>query len=172
LHSNLKLISAAKTILKITGMYMLQLEIFGKTLIHPVHICESMNQVGIIGMDVIAKLGLTYLANKKAFIFGSHLQVDNNFLFPNTVFQNATGVVVSVAVDRTVHIPLPPTPKKFYISIAIRYNCRQQLPESQLLPTFSTKIFHVCGVGQPWYKQISKVKRTFLSQTAAPPPSL
>jgi len=67
LHSNLKLISAAKTILKITGMYMLQLEIFGKTLIHPVHICESMNQVGIIGMDVIAKLGLTYLANKKTF---------------------------------------------------------------------------------------------------------
>jgi hypothetical protein len=116
LHSNLKLISAAKTILKVTGMYMLQLDIFGKSITHPVHICESMNQVGIIGMDVIAKLGLTYLTTKKAFIFESHLQVDNNFLFPNTVFQNATGVVASVAVDRTVHIP-PHTQK------VLHFNC-------------------------------------------------
>jgi hypothetical protein len=54
LRSNLRLISAAKTILKVTGMYMLQLEILGKTVTHPVHICESMNQVSIIGMDVIA----------------------------------------------------------------------------------------------------------------------
>jgi len=128
-----------------------------------------MNQVGIIGMDVIAKLGLTYLANKKAFVFESHLQVDNNFLFPNTVFQNTTCVVASVAVDRTVHIP--PTLKKSFISIATHCNHPQQLQALQLLQTFSAKIFHVCGEGQPWYKQTSKVKCTFLSQTAAPPPS-
>ncbi len=90
---NLRLISAAKTILKVVGMYNLQFDIFGKSFTHPVHVCESVNQSGIIGMDVISKLGLIYLANKKAFIYESHLKVDEKFLFPNTVFQSATGIV-------------------------------------------------------------------------------
>ncbi len=43
LQSHLKLISAAKTVLKVTGMFMLKFKIFDKVFSHPVHVCETMN---------------------------------------------------------------------------------------------------------------------------------
>ncbi len=46
---------------------MLKFKIFDKSFSHPVHVCETMNQQGIIGMDIIKRLGLTYLTNSKSF---------------------------------------------------------------------------------------------------------
>jgi hypothetical protein len=67
LQSQLKLNSAAKTVLKVTVLFMLKFKIFDKSFSHPVHVCETMNQQGIIGMDIIKRLGLTYLTNSKSF---------------------------------------------------------------------------------------------------------
>ena len=51
--SDLKLISASKTPMTVTGTYLLDFNIFGKKFKHPVHVCSPMNQRGILGMDII-----------------------------------------------------------------------------------------------------------------------
>ena len=117
LQSHLKLISAAKTVLKVTGMFMLKFKIFDKVFSHPVHVCETMNQQGIIGMDIIKRLGLTYLPNSKSFIFESHLAIDNSKTFnASTVFKHSSGVIASLVTDRKVIIP-PHTQK------TLQFNC-------------------------------------------------
>ena len=56
-------------------MYILKFKILGKQFLHPVHVCHPMNQEGILGMDIITLLGLTYLPARKSFVFNTHLAV-------------------------------------------------------------------------------------------------
>ena len=65
IESEIRLVTASKTPMTVTGTYLLRFNIFGKTFKHPVHVCTPMNQAGIIGIDIISKLGLTYLSKRK-----------------------------------------------------------------------------------------------------------
>jgi hypothetical protein len=58
-NAQVRLLSAAKTEIRVVGMYILTLNILGKMFSHPVHVCDPMNQGGIVGMDIIKKLVLT-----------------------------------------------------------------------------------------------------------------
>lgn len=104
--AQVRLLSAAKTEIRVVGMYILALNILGKTISHPVHVCSPMNQGGIVGMDIIKKLGLTYLPIRKTFVFDTHIAVepDKQHDAP-TVFKKSAGVVASLATDRQIKIP-------------------------------------------------------------------
>ena len=104
--AQVRLLSAAKTEIRVVGMYILTLNILGKTFSHPVHVCSPMNQGGIVGMDIIKKLGLTYLPIRKTFVFDTHIAVepDKQHDAP-TVFKKSAGVVASLATDRQIKIP-------------------------------------------------------------------
>ena len=75
-NPQVRLLSAAKTEMTVTGMYHLNFKILGKTFTHPVHVCHPMNQGGILGMDIITLLGLTFLPARKSFVFDTHLAVE------------------------------------------------------------------------------------------------
>ena len=100
IESEIRLVTASKTPMTVMGTYLLPFNIFGKTFKHPVHVCTPMNQAGIIGMDIISKLGLTYLSKRKSFIFESHLATENV-----TVFSGTAGRQAALATDRKVVIP-------------------------------------------------------------------
>ncbi len=60
-NPQIRLLSAAKTEINVIGLFHLKIKILDKIFQHPVHVCHPMNQSGIIGMDIIKRLGLTYL---------------------------------------------------------------------------------------------------------------
>ena len=104
--TDLTLVSAAKTQIKVVGKYLLQFNIFGKLFSHPVYVCSLMNQKGIIGMDIIKRLGLTYLPTRHQFIFEPHLEVNHEHTFQTkTVFKSSAGVVAALLLDRKTIIP-------------------------------------------------------------------
>ena len=80
-----KLVSASATGMQVVGVYNLKLNIFGKELMHPIHVCRNLNQKAIVGIDLIEKLGLNYLAKAKVFVFDSNVQFN-----PSQAFQNET----------------------------------------------------------------------------------
>ena len=102
----IRLLSAAKTEISVVGRYLLNFTILGKSFQHPVHVCHPMNQGGILGMDIITLLGLTYLPARKSFVFDSHLAVDQRNQFKaQTIFKRSAGVIASLVTDRQLKIP-------------------------------------------------------------------
>ena len=60
-----------------------------------------MNQVGILGMDIITLLGLTYLPARKSFVFDTHLAVEKGQQYQaQTIFKCSAGVVTALQTDR------------------------------------------------------------------------
>ena len=105
-NPQVRLLSAAKTEMTVTGMYHLNFKILGKTFTHPVHVCHPMNQGGIIGMDIITFLGLTFLPARKSFVFDTHLAVEKGKQHrAQTIFKRSAGVVAALQTDRLIKIP-------------------------------------------------------------------
>ena len=105
-NPQIRLFAAAKTEMTVTGMYHLNFKILGKTFTHPVHVCHPMNQGGILGMDIITLLGLTFLPARKTFVFDTHLAVDPQKQHQaQTVFKHSAGVVAALHTDRLIKIP-------------------------------------------------------------------
>ena len=101
----IRLLSAAKTEINVIGLFQLKMKISGKTFEHPVHVCHPMNQGGIIGIDIIKRLGLTYLPACKMFTFDQHIAVDQaNQFTVQTIFKNSAGVVAEMLTDRQFKI--------------------------------------------------------------------
>jgi transposase InsO family protein len=102
----IRLLSAAKTEINVIGLFHLKIKILGKTFEHPVHVCHPMNQGGIIGMDIITRLGLTYLPARKSFTFDQHIAVGQSKQYTaQTIFKNSAGVVAEMLTDRQIKIP-------------------------------------------------------------------
>jgi hypothetical protein len=88
----IRLLSAAKTEINVIGLFHLKIKILDKIFQHPVHVCHPMNQGGIIGMDIIKRLGLTYLPACKSFTFDKHIAVDKAKQFTaQTIFKIQQG---------------------------------------------------------------------------------
>jgi len=65
-----------------------------------------MNQGGIIGIDIIKRLGLTYLPTCKSFNFNEHIAVDKTQQFAaQTIFKNTAEVVAEMEIDCQMCIP-------------------------------------------------------------------
>jgi hypothetical protein len=105
-NPQIRLLSAAKTEINVIGLFYLQIKILNKLFQHPVHVCHPMNQGGIIGMDIIKRLGLTYLPARQSFTFDKHIAVDKDQQFTaQTIFKNSAGVVAEMVTDRLIKIP-------------------------------------------------------------------
>ena len=83
LTPQIRLLSASKDEISVIGMFILKFKILGKTFSHPVHVCHPMNQGGILGMDIIKRLGLTYLPARQQFTFDDHLAIEPGKHFLN-----------------------------------------------------------------------------------------
>ena len=65
-----------------------------------------MNQGGILGMDIITLLGLTYLPARKTFVFDSHIAVDPNSQFKaQTIFKRSAGFIAALVTDQQLKLP-------------------------------------------------------------------
>jgi len=105
-NPQIRLLSAAKTKINVIGLFQLKIKILDKTFDHPVHVCHPMNQGGVIGMDIIKHLRLTYLPACKTFTFDKHIAVDKTKqLTAQTIFKNSAGVVAEMLTDRQIKIP-------------------------------------------------------------------
>ncbi len=117
-NPQIRLLSAAKTEINVTGLFHLNIKILDKVFQHPVHVCHPMNQGGIIGMDIIKRLGLTYLPARKSFTFDKHIAVDKEKQFTaQTIFKNSAGVVAEMLTDRQMKIP-PHSSKVIHMNCA------------------------------------------------------
>jgi len=105
-NPQIRLLSAAKMGINVIGLFHLKIKILNKIFQHPVHVCHPMNQGGIICMDIIKRLGLTYLPARRSFTFDKHIAVDKEKQFTaQTIFKNSAGVVAEMVTDRQVKIP-------------------------------------------------------------------
>ena len=63
-----------------------------------------MNQGGILGMDIITLLGLTYLPARKSFVFDTNLAVKQGRQDQaQTVFERSAGVVAALHIKIPAH---------------------------------------------------------------------
>ena len=98
------LISASKDKLEIKGVFAIKVEILGRTVTHPFYVINNMNQNAIIGIDLIAKLGLVYMASTKQFIFESDINFKGKDAFKTTA-RRSGGVIASLTNDKEISFP-------------------------------------------------------------------
>ena len=67
--SNIKLESASKNAIKVIGVYELPITVQHKTVKHNVIVVDNLNSAAIMGIDLIDKLGITYISRKREFVF-------------------------------------------------------------------------------------------------------
>ena len=135
----IRLLSASKEEIKVLGMYILQFKILGKIFSHPVHVCHPMNQGGIIGMDIIKKLGLAYLPTRKQYVFDEHIAVEPNRLHQaETIFKRSAGVIATLSTDRQVKIP-PHSRKSLQLNCSPTQNSRSAAGSTAVANIFSSQ---------------------------------
>ena len=80
LDKGVNLTTASKDSLKIQGRYNLKLNVLGQSVINPIYVCENLNQMAIMGIDLMRKLNLTYNFKKSEFQINSISPVSSQIL--------------------------------------------------------------------------------------------
>ena len=71
MQAHLQLISAANTSLKVVGVYNLKLSVNAKSIIHPIYVCDNLQQNAILGIDAIKHLGIVFDPSHNLFAFAA-----------------------------------------------------------------------------------------------------
>jgi len=159
-NPQIRLLSATKTEINVIGLFHLKIKILDNVFQHKVHVCHPMNQGGIIGMDIIKRLGLTYLPARKSFTFDKHTAVDKEKQFPaQTIFKNSAGVVAEMITDRQMKIP-PHSSKLIHMSCASKQQQVTVTGATAVANIYSSQFLLLWGGDPQLSKRISKAKRT------------
>ena len=67
--TSIRLESASKNVIKAIGQYTMPITVNGKSVQHGVIVVDNLNSGAIMGIDLIEKLGVTYNARKREFMF-------------------------------------------------------------------------------------------------------